>query len=226
MYLGSSVNGSPGSTKSCVVCINNGGPVTDCYFIAPTLSDANAKLMPHISEDNTNLLTLLNARDEYLLKAGLTEEQINYDLTLNGREYKTVQNEDGTWKQWAFSISLPFDMEIPEEQQEDILVYKLLEIDTEKKEFIFTNEFPILKAGEPYILVVGKGSLTFSGKNVLVKEVPMEPEIIKNADDTFTETVKTDDSTRSYWDDKMLLFPIAQSEILKSGGQLSQNPRW
>lgn len=51
-------------------------------------------------------------------------------------------------------------------------------------------------------------------------------EIIKNADDTFTETVKTDDSTRSYWDDKMLLFPIAQSEILKSGGQLSQNPRW
>lgn len=51
-------------------------------------------------------------------------------------------------------------------------------------------------------------------------------EIIKNADDTFTETVKTDDSTRSYWDDKMLLFPIAQSEILKSGGQLSQNPGW
>ena len=51
-------------------------------------------------------------------------------------------------------------------------------------------------------------------------------EIIKNADDTFTETVKTDDSTRSYWDDKMLLFPIAQSEILKSGGQLSPNPRW
>jgi len=51
-------------------------------------------------------------------------------------------------------------------------------------------------------------------------------EIIKNADDTFTETVKTDDSTRSYWDDKMLLFPIAQSEILKSGGKLSQNPRW
>lgn len=51
-------------------------------------------------------------------------------------------------------------------------------------------------------------------------------EIIKNADDTFTETVKTDNSTRSYWDDKMLLFPIAQSEILKSGGQLSQNPRW
>jgi hypothetical protein len=182
MYLGSSVNGSPGSTKSCVVCINNGGTVTDCYFIAPTLSDANAKLMPHIAEDNTNFLTLLNARDEYLLKAGLTEEQINYDLTLNGREYKARKNDDGTWKRQAFAISLPFDMAIPEEQLEDVLLYKIHEIDTEKNEFIFTNEFPILKAGEPYIIVVCKGSLIFNGKNVLVKEVPMEPEIISNAD--------------------------------------------
>jgi hypothetical protein len=50
--------------------------------------------------------------------------------------------------------------------------------------------------------------------------------ITKNADDTFTETVKTDATTRAYWDDKMFLFPIAQSEILKSGGALTQNPGW
>ena len=177
--LGSSITAS--SNVNAVSYYFN-GTVENCYFTAPTLSDTKAKLMPHVSEDNTNFLNLLHERDQYLLQTGLTEEDICYDLTLNGREYKTVQNEDGTWKQWAFSISLPFDMEIPDELQEDILVYKLLEIDTEKKEFIFTNEFPILKAGEPYILVVGKGSITFSGKNVLVKEVPMEPEIIKNAD--------------------------------------------
>ena len=29
-----------------------------------------------------------------------------------------------------------------------------------------------------------------------------------------------------HWDDKMYLFPIAQSEILKSGGVLTQNPGW
>jgi hypothetical protein len=50
--------------------------------------------------------------------------------------------------------------------------------------------------------------------------------ITKNADDTFTETVKTDATTRAYWDDKMFLFPIAQSEILKSGGAIVQNPGW
>ena len=50
--------------------------------------------------------------------------------------------------------------------------------------------------------------------------------ITKNDDGSFKEEVKTDATTRAYWDDKMYLFPIAQSEILKSGGVLTQNPGW
>ena len=50
--------------------------------------------------------------------------------------------------------------------------------------------------------------------------------ITKNADGTFTYTPQSETSTRSYWDDKMYLFPLAQSEILKSGGALTQNPGW
>lgn len=50
--------------------------------------------------------------------------------------------------------------------------------------------------------------------------------ITKNADGSFTYTPQSDTSTRSYWDDKMYLFPLAQSEILKSGGALTQNPGW
>lgn len=50
--------------------------------------------------------------------------------------------------------------------------------------------------------------------------------ITKNADGSFTYTPQSDTSTRSYWDDKMYLFPLAQSEILKSGGKLTQNPGW
>ena len=49
-------------------------------------------------------------------------------------------------------------------------------------------------------------------------------EITKNADGTFTETVKTVQNRQ--WDDKMYLFPIPQSEIMKSGGVLTQNPGW
>ena len=51
-------------------------------------------------------------------------------------------------------------------------------------------------------------------------------QITKNEDGTFNYNVQSDAQTRSYWDDKMYLFPIAQSEILKSGGKLTQNPGW
>ncbi len=185
VYLGNSVEAGLGKSKSCVVSVNNGGTIENCYYTDPTLSDTNAKLMPDIAVDNTNFLNILHQRDEFLLEGnnGLKEENICYDLTLNGREYKAHKNDDGTWKKWAYAISLPFDMDLTKlENADDITVYKLHEIDTEKKEFIFTNDFPILKAGEPYLVVIGKGSLIFNGKNVLVKEVPLEPQYVMNAD--------------------------------------------
>ena len=49
-------------------------------------------------------------------------------------------------------------------------------------------------------------------------------DITKNADGTFTETPKTVQTRQ--WNDKMYLFPIPQSEIMKSGGVLTQNPGW
>ena len=50
-------------------------------------------------------------------------------------------------------------------------------------------------------------------------------EITKNADGTFTETKKVVQNRQ--WDEsKMNLFPIPQSEIMKSGGALTQNPGW
>lgn len=49
-------------------------------------------------------------------------------------------------------------------------------------------------------------------------------QITKNADGTFTETKRVVQNRQ--WSDKMNLFPIPQSEILKSGGVLTQNPGW
>ncbi|MBP5388453.1 MAG: RagB/SusD family nutrient uptake outer membrane protein [Prevotella sp.] len=49
--------------------------------------------------------------------------------------------------------------------------------------------------------------------------------ITKNADGTFSET-KTVVQNRQWDDSKMNLFPIPQSEILKSGNVLEQNPGW
>ena len=49
-------------------------------------------------------------------------------------------------------------------------------------------------------------------------------EITKNGDDSFTENKKV--LQNRLWEDKMYLFPIPQSEILKSGGTLTQTPGW
>lgn len=49
-------------------------------------------------------------------------------------------------------------------------------------------------------------------------------QITKNADGTFTEIKRVVQNRQ--WNDKMNLFPIPQSEILKSGGVLTQNPGW
>lgn len=49
-------------------------------------------------------------------------------------------------------------------------------------------------------------------------------EIRKNADGSYTETKKV--VQNRLWEEKMYLFPIPQSEILKSGGNLTQNPGW
>ena len=49
--------------------------------------------------------------------------------------------------------------------------------------------------------------------------------ITRNADGSFTET-KTVVQNRQWDEKKMNLFPIPQSEILKSGNVLEQNPGW
>ncbi len=51
-------------------------------------------------------------------------------------------------------------------------------------------------------------------------------DITMNADSTFNYTPKVDNTTRATWNDKMYLFPIPQSDLLKSAGGWSQNPGW
>ena len=68
--------------------------------------------------------------------------------------------------------------------QENVKVYKLLEVDLDKKIFTFTNEFPILVAGNPYVIVVEKGSLNLSAKNVTIVPTPKEPQAVKTINGT------------------------------------------
>ena len=79
-------------------------PAEKCYYTTSSLSDPMAKLMAKEDAANTDFLTLMKARDEYLkgAKAGLAVSDYNYDLTLNGRTF----SHDGNWN----VLCLPFDV--------------------------------------------------------------------------------------------------------------------
>jgi len=185
-YLGQSLTHGTGLYHNYAIVGNKstGTVVTDCYFTSPTLQDSSAKLMPDKTTDNTNFLTRLAARDKFLTEiSGLTEELIGYDITLNNRTtLSAVQNADGTWQSKAYSVCLPFNLNIKDQfpdiknitdVDEYAKTYKAYKIDLHNKELIFTYVFPELTAGEAYVIVVEKGSIALSAKNVTVVDTPV-----------------------------------------------------
>jgi hypothetical protein len=55
-------------------------------------------------------------------------------------------------------------------------------------------------------------------------------EIVQNIseanDTTYTYTIKPITRGNGQWDSKWNLFPFSQTEIMKSGGAIEQNPNW
>ena len=193
-YLGKNLTHGVGAYRANpIVAIKNDGTVSDCYYTAPTLSDNNAKLMPQYNKDvdNTDFLKRLHARDEFLLKAGLTHEQIGYDITMNNREkLAAVKQTDGTWKSKAYVVCLPFELNFNEQLGTDplttletVVAYRPHIIDLDKKQFVFTVCPPELVAGESFIVVVKQGEVALEGKNVTVVDAPGEPDTIMSAAD-------------------------------------------
>jgi len=182
--LGNSITAN--AEYHAVVGARQGGKVENCYFTAPTLSDPRAKLMPMEAEDNTNFLTLLSARDKFLSKGGgLTNEQIGYDITVNGRTLSAKQQADGTWKSMAYPICWPFEVNILEQfgDIEDLKLYTAHMVDLDSKVLQFTNDVPMIEAGKPYVIVINKGSFTLTGKNVTIVTDPKEPQTVYSTAD-------------------------------------------
>lgn len=104
VYLGNESNLISKYNRKAIVADYTDGTVEDCYFTSATFSDEKAELMPEEDADNTDFLTLLMERDEFLKleKTSLTASDINYDITLNGHTlYK-----DNDWN----TLTLPFSM--------------------------------------------------------------------------------------------------------------------
>ena len=103
---------------------------------------------------------------------------VNLNRTLSAKKLS-----DGTWKSQTWLVCLPYDFSLPESvvAAEEADVYKLHKIDNEKKEFIFTNEFPSLSAGEPYLIVVKQGEFGLSAEGVEIISEPKEGTAVYDA---------------------------------------------
>lgn len=171
IYLGSGVTSTDNKSNAVVGSFSKGstGKMENCYYTAPTLSDENAKLMPMDLEDNSNFMSLLRARDEFVVgKSQLTD--VGYSLTMNGRTFKATQQADGTWKSRAYTVCVPFEVDLEEILGPDYLSkvtpYTLNAV-KDNKEFIFISDDD-LKPGKPFLLVVKEGEVTLKANNVLI----------------------------------------------------------
>ncbi|MBP5339985.1 MAG: hypothetical protein J6Z14_11915 [Prevotella sp.] len=92
------------------------------------------------------------------------------------RVFAAEENGDGTWTSRAYTVCLPYNYTFPIDMIEagDVKVYYLIEVDTEKREFVFTNEFASLEAGMPYIVVINKGSVNINASGVRLTNRPYE----------------------------------------------------
>jgi hypothetical protein len=157
--------------KGAIAGYYGNGTATNCYYTSTEMTDKQGALMPDAEVDNTAFLAKLHERDEYMMNAGMPEELIGYDITLNNHILSSSLDS-----RKAYVVCLPFDMNITDiyGETDEISVYDMLKVDIDNNEFVFTNEFPILSAGKPYIVVVKAGTMMLIGKNVLVTATPEE----------------------------------------------------
>ena len=97
---------------------------------------------------------------------------VKYDRVLTA-----VQDENGGWKETAYSICLPYDFDFKQYCEDgQVTLYRLVLIDDYYNQFIFTNDHPMATAGLGYLVVVNFGSVNLSAKGVKLIAKPTHEE--------------------------------------------------
>ena len=89
-----------------------------------------------------------------------TAQRATYD-----RHLSAIRNDDGTWTSRAYTVCLPFDLDLTEEHNSERIRVCRLWFIKDDMEFIFSNTEPMMKAGQAYLIVVNEGELTLEANN-------------------------------------------------------------
>ena len=97
---------------------------------------------------------------------------VKYDRVLTA-----VEDGNGGWKETAYTICLPYDLDLKQYIEDgQVKLYRLALIDDYYNNFVFTNDFPYASAGLGYLVVVEKGSVNLSASGVKITAKPMHEE--------------------------------------------------
>ena len=97
------------------------------------------------------------------------------------RQLTAGKTDSGEAKPRAYTVCLPYDLmlaENDEEYPENVSVYTLWSVDKDKREVTFSEDFPILRAGYAYVVVVKTGTVSLSAKGVTLHAQPAEGDVV------------------------------------------------
>ena len=97
------------------------------------------------------------------------------------RQLSAAKTASGEEKPTAYTVCLPYDLmlaENDEEYPENVSVYTLWSVDKDKREVTFSEDFPILRAGYAYVVVVNSGTVNLSAKGVTLHAQPAEGDVV------------------------------------------------
>ena len=108
------------------------------------------------------------------------------------RTFSAIQNADGTWTSKAYTVCLPFGIDVFKQvgNNDDVQVYYLSSV-TKANEFIFCQARyrdsqwgdNIMLPGEPYVVVVNKGTFKLEANDALITSTPIDMNVMKQVSD-------------------------------------------
>jgi hypothetical protein len=152
---------------------------TWCYWNLNGLDASTLNAIVVTFDDGSRpIVELMDGMKDFSILSAFGEQEVN--ASMEGRELSAVQQADGTWQSRAYTVCLPFYVELFGTGC-DFTIYSKAEI-TEDNELLFTQEMlPFLYPGNAYLIVVNEGTLRFQEEGVTLVDEAREADDYSNS---------------------------------------------
>ena len=132
---------------------------------------------------------------DYYAPLDFHADKVCYDRVL-----RAVDNGNGTWTSKAYTICLPFDANLAESSKEarNVNFFQLMAV-TDKREFVFRDNFSYIMAGVPAVVVVNKGEYSLEAEDAYVVATPTSGGDVNTVYDTLNGAINMTGTQMGWW---------------------------